>query len=277
MKKYIYYFLIIITFIIFFCGCSVNRNVTMNNNMRSITVSNELLKPHIIAHRGFWSLDGSAENSIKSLQAAADLEIYGSEFDVHLTADNIPVVYHDRYIKDTNIDIHKVTYKEIKNVVLSNGEKLNTLDNYLKAGKKLPIKLILEIKEHLEPERDRKAAQIIAGRVKYFNLEKKVDYITFSLEVGKELIRIQPDSNVGYLNGDLTPAEIKEYGFHTLSYNYEVIQSHLEYINEAIELGLSTAVWTVNDLLLMEILFKKGIRFITTDIPLQAIEYFMKK
>jgi glycerophosphoryl diester phosphodiesterase len=234
-------------------------------------------QPHLIAHRGFWGIDGSVENSIRSLQAAAELGVYGSEFDVYLTADNVPVVYHNYAIDGTDIYIQYVPYNTMEDIVLSNGERFPTLYDYLEAGKILSIQLILEIKPHATPERNREAAQIVVDRVKYFGLEDRVDYITFSLEIGRELIRLQPESNVGYLNVDLTPSELKEYGFSTLSYYFGLFQSQPEYINEAKDLGLITAVWTVNDLSIMESLTSQGVNFITTDIPLQAKNYFEQK
>ena len=266
---------IILLFLIFyFCGCLSNRNTTGDGSSRMASSSIfDLTQPQIIAHRGFWNIEGSVENSIRSLQAAADLGVYGSEFDVHLTADDIPVVYHDNIIKGTNINIQQVSYNAIKDVVLSNGERLPTLDDYLEAGKKLSIRLILEIKTHATPERNRKAAQIVADRVKYFDLENRVEYTTFSIEIGKELIRLKPDNSVWYVSGDLTPAELKEYGFSTLCYNFGIFESHPEYLIEAKELGLNRAVWTVNDLSLMERLIEQGVTFFTTDIPLQAKEY----
>ena len=48
----------------------------------------------VIAHRGYWKTEGSAQNSIRSLERASEIGAYGSEFDVHLTADNVLVVYH---------------------------------------------------------------------------------------------------------------------------------------------------------------------------------------
>jgi glycerophosphoryl diester phosphodiesterase len=275
--KFIIKICIIFPFIFLIYGCSINQNINRNNSARSIEVLNEVSGPRLIAHRGYWAADGSDQNSIKSLRLAAELGVYGSEFDVHLTADDIPVVYHDNIIKGTNINIQQVSYNAIKDVVLSNGEKLPTLNDYLEAGKTLSIQLILELKPHATPERDRKAAQIIVDRVKYYGLENRVDYITFSLEAGKELIRLQPNGNVGYLNGNLTPAELKGYGFSTLSYYFEVIGSHPEYLVEARELGLNRVVWTVNDLSLMERLINQGVNFITTDIPLQAKEYLELK
>lgn len=270
--------IIFILIIFFFSGCLSSRNTIGNGASRtaSSTIFN-VTRQHIIAHRGFWNFEGGAENSIRSLRAAADLGVYGSEFDVHLTADDIPVVYHDNIIMGTNINIQHVSYNVIKDMVLPNGERLPTLDDFLEAGKILSIQLILEIKPHATPERDKKAAQIVVDRVKYFDLEDRVDYTTFSLEIGKELIRLLPNSNVGYVNGDLTPAELKKYGFSTLSYYFGIIESHPEYINESRNLGLKTASWTVNDLSIMERLINQGVIFFTTDIPMQAKEYLERK
>jgi glycerophosphoryl diester phosphodiesterase len=270
--------IIFVLLVLSFGGCLSNRNTIENGSSRmaSSSVSAET-QPQIIAHRGYWNFDGGVENSIRSLQAAEELRVYGSEFDVHLTADDIPVVYHDVIIKGTNINIQQVPYNAIKDMVLSNGEKLPTLDDYLKTGKTLSIKLILEIKTHATPERERKAAQIVADRVKYFNLEDRVEYTSFSLEIGKELIRLQPDSVVWYVNGDLTPAELKEYGFSSLCYHFGIFEAHPEYLIEAKELRLNRVVWTVNDLPLMEKMINLGVNFIATDIPLQAKEYLEQR
>lgn len=54
-----------------------------------------LAQPKIVAHRGFWRTAGSAQNSLTSLQKSAELGLYGSEFDVWITADGVPVVFHD--------------------------------------------------------------------------------------------------------------------------------------------------------------------------------------
>lgn len=46
----------------------------------------------VIAHRGFWTTDGSAQNSLAALVKADSIHCYGSEFDVWLTTDNQLVV-----------------------------------------------------------------------------------------------------------------------------------------------------------------------------------------
>ena len=60
-------------------------------------------KTKVIAHRGYWKTEGSAQNSIRSLERANEIKVYGSEFDVHLTADNVPVVFHDSKIQGKHI------------------------------------------------------------------------------------------------------------------------------------------------------------------------------
>ena len=53
------------------------------------------------AHRGFWNCDEAShtENSIASLRTAQEYDLWGSEFDVHLTADDVIVVHHDAHIQ----------------------------------------------------------------------------------------------------------------------------------------------------------------------------------
>ena len=79
----------------------------------------------VIAHRGFWKTDGSAQNSIAALVKADSINCYGSEFDVWLTADNQLVVNHDSTFKGVNMQ--KSTAQQCTAVILDNGEQLPTL------------------------------------------------------------------------------------------------------------------------------------------------------
>ena len=75
-------------------------------------------KTKVIAHRGYWKTEGSAQNSIRSLERANEIKVYGSEFDVHLTSDNVPVVFHDRKIN--GMEIQTTPYAELKDLKLPN-------------------------------------------------------------------------------------------------------------------------------------------------------------
>ncbi len=226
-------------------------------------------KTKVIAHRGYWKVEGSAQNSIRSLECASEVGAYGSEFDVHLTSDNVLVVFHDNEIQGKNIQTS--TYAELKDLRLNNGEKLPTLEQYLTRAKKLKhIRLIFELKSHATPERNREAAKLSVEMVKRMKLAKRTDYISFNLDACKEFIRLAPKSNVSYLNGELSPMKLKELGFAGLDYYYKVLQKHPDWLEECKVLGLTSNVWTVDDPKLMKEMVDMGVDFITTNLPEEA-------
>src|SRR3954466_14307062 len=79
----------------------------------------------VIAHRGAWKNTGATENSLAALRHAIDLGCYGSEFDVHMSADSVLFVLHDHAIQGVNIE--KSTAAELLRIKLANGETLPTL------------------------------------------------------------------------------------------------------------------------------------------------------
>ena len=89
----------------------------------------------VIAHRGFWTTDGSAQNSLAALVKADSIHCYGSEFDVWLTTDNQLVVNHDATFK--GVTMQDATAKVCTAVQLDNGEQLPTLQQYLDKAKSL--------------------------------------------------------------------------------------------------------------------------------------------
>ncbi|MCI7748308.1 MAG: glycerophosphodiester phosphodiesterase [Paraprevotella sp.] len=202
-------------------------------------------QPKIVAHRGYWRTDGSAQNSITSLQKAAAVGCYGSEFDVWLTADGVPVVFHDATID--GIRIEDTTFATLMNHRLQNGEFIPTLQQYLTEGSKIEgCQLILEIKPHRNEVRDKRIADMCVELVRTLGLEKKTEYISFSKVVCQRLHEITPDSKVAYLNGELSPAQIKEMGLTGIDYNEKVFVKHPEWLQEAKQLGLEVNVWTVD-------------------------------
>ena len=221
----------------------------------------------VIAHRGFWKTEGSAQNSITALEKAAEEKLYGSEFDVQVTLDGKLIVNHDA--KFQGFVIAETPYKQLKKIRLNNGEKLPNLKKYLKKGKKLDIQLILEIKSHKRKEVEDKMAADIVKMVKKMGLEKQVEYIAFSLNVCEQLAKLTPESEIAYLNGDIAPAELKKKGINGIDYHYNVIEKHPEWVKEAHNLGMKVNVWTVNKVEDMQKFIDMGVDYITTDHPLE--------
>lgn len=221
----------------------------------------------IIAHRGYWQTQPpTTENSLKSLQNAQQLKIYGSEFDVHMTKDGVLVINHDDH--HGKMEISETDFKQLEEQNLSNGEKFPTLKSYLKQGKKdKALQLIIEIKpaktKALEDELVRKTIEM----VKDMKLENQSQFISFSLNICKEIKKIEPKFKVQYLNGELSPKQIKEEGLDGLDYHYSVFAKNPTWIAEANALGLITNAWTVNDPAIYQQLKSQGIKFVTTNIP----------
>ncbi len=223
--------------------------------------------PKIIAHRGFWKCQPeTTENSVQALQNAQKLFIYGSECDVKMTKDGILIVFHDDEIN--GLTISKTDFDELKSVQLSNGELLPTFEKYLDETLKMPFtKLVAELKPDESHSREMQMVKNVLKLIKDRNMENQIDFISFSIEICKEIKRLAPQFSVMYLEGDLSPKEIKTIGLDGIDYNYKIFLNNTHWISEAKMLGLKTNSWTVDDNNIFQQLSALGIDFITTNQP----------
>lgn len=121
--------------------------------------------PKIIAHRGFWKSLEISENSLESLISAQTLPIYGSEFDVRMSKDEVLVIQHDSSIFD--LEISETNFDELNMEALKKNFKLSTLEEFLIQGKKNPdIKLVIEIKDLVDSEMEFKTADKVLKLIK---------------------------------------------------------------------------------------------------------------
>lgn len=223
-------------------------------------------QPKVIAHRGYWKTDGSAQNSLRSLVKADSINCHASEFDVWMTADDVLVVNHDPDINGIHIE------SSLSDVVLAqklaNGENVPTLESYLAAAATLPSRIVCELKTHDSRSHEQKAVRDILAMVEKYGLNDKVDYITFSFDGFKQFIKEAPENTgVYYLEGDLLPAQIKAMGGTGIDYYIGVMKEHPEWIEECHDLGLLVNVWTVNSEEDMQWCIDRGVDFITTNEP----------
>ncbi len=221
----------------------------------------------IIAHRGFWKTNPpTTENSLKALKNAQKLKIYGAEFDVRMSKDGILVVNHDEH--HAKMEVSETNFKDLDKIKLSNGEDFPTLKSYLKKGKKDAfLHLIIELKPIKSQEKENELVRKTIQMVKDLKLESQSEFISFSLNICKEIKKVEPKFKVQYLEGNLSPQQIKAEGIDGIDYHYSVFEKNPTWISEANKLGLITNSWTVNDIEIFENLKKQGIQFITTNIP----------
>lgn len=143
------------------------------------------MKPLIIAHRG--ASGNAPENTIAAFLEAKKQQSDGIEMDVHLTADNIPVVIHDETINRTtngNGYIKDYTYSELKQFdagkYFSNkfiGASIPSLNNVLKLASNFKI-INIELKTN-KIKYDN-IEEIILDIIKNHKLENKVLISSFN-------------------------------------------------------------------------------------------------
>lgn len=230
-------------------------------------LSAQVANNQVIAHRGAWKKSGLPENSIASLREAIRLGCYGSEFDVHLTKDNVIVVNHDDAFFDIKID--EATYAELLTKKHKNGESIPTAEAYLREGmKQKRTKLIYEIKISTEgKERTLELSRRSVALVKKLKAEKLVEYISFDYDACLLVHQLDPKAKVSYLTGDKSPEQLQADGLSGLDYHFSVFEKEPSWLADALKRKLITNAWTVNDAATMQKLLDQHIGFITTNEP----------
>lgn len=237
-----------------------------------------LAQPKVIAHRGYWSTKGSAQNSITGLIKADKINCYGSEFDVWITADDQLVVNHDPTYNKVNLQYSNYE-TDVKPLKLSNGENLPLLRDFLTKAKSLKAKLILEIKAHKEKERTMACVDKTLELIKELGLEGRVTYISFSYQACLALKQKAPAGTESYyLGGNIEPGRIKRDGLDGIDYNGKILrETHPEWIEQCHNLGLKVNVWTIDDPEQLQYFIEHNVDFITTNEPVVLQKLLKKK
>ena len=225
----------------------------------------------IAAHRGYWKCEQAvnSQNSIASLTLAQDSGFWGSECDIHLTADGEIIVNHDHDIEGLVIAEH--SYAELSSHLLANGEKRPTFDEYLTQAAKAPkTVLVVEFKAQGSDERDEALVRKAMKKIRQHGLwdPSRVAFISFSYYSCKRVAELAPAFTNQYLNGDIAPSELAKAGINGIDYKYKVLYEHPEWVQQAHDLGMSVNVCTVNKAKDMRNFIDMGVDVITTNEPL---------
>jgi len=241
-----------------------------------ITASSAMAQTRAIAHRGAWKNMKSPQNSLASLRHAVAQNVWGSEFDVHLTKDGVLVVNHDADFY--GLDIATSTYAELLARQHPNGEKIPTAEEYLKEGlRQKGTKLIFELKtSKLGKQRTLEAAALSVALVAKLKARKRVEYIAFDYDACLKIRELNKKAMVHYLNGDKSPMELKNVGLSGFDYHRSVLRSNPDWIPQAKNLQLKSNVWTVNSEEDMRYFIDRNIDFITTDEPERLMKLIQK-
>lgn len=230
---------------------------------------------HVVAHRGYWKAPGSAQNSIRALVKADSIGCYGSELDVWSTPDSVLIVNHDGVINGLNIQTTPA--KVILQQKLQNGEYIPTLEEYFRAAIPLKTRLVVELKPFDNNALESWAVKEIVRLARVYGLTDRIDYITFSKNGFKNLVKAAPKgTSVQYLTGDWIPEQIKFMKGTGVDYHYNVFKANPDWVKRCHDKGLTVNVWTVDSPEEMQRCIDYQADFITTNEP-ETLQKMLKK
>ncbi len=237
-------------------------------NTLTATVYQPITK--IVAHRGYAA--AALENTIPSLEKAAEAGADYVEMDIQQTKDGQFVVYHDetlRRLGNLEQSIGESTYDELVGLPLSNGRFKATLPSftsYIERAKQLDIPLLVEVKTYGH-ESEELAAQLLHLLDQYDVLGT---YIVQSLnhELLRELERLDgriQTSDIYALNIGGVPKTPAPY---VSIEDFSIRPSFMKALSEKEK---QLFVWTVNDRKTMEDYMTLGIYGLITNYVSEAV------
>lgn len=242
------------------------------HSSRQMSSVHTFLPNQVIAHRGAWKKNNFPQNSIASLREAIRIGCAGSEFDVHLTADDSLVICHDDDFQ--GLTIEKSRFDDLRAKPLPNGERIPTLYEYLSEGlKQNKTRLVLEVKKSIiSKERTLALTAKCVEEVQKLKAQPWIVYISFDYDACKKIRQLDSRANVEYLNGDIAPAQLKSDNITGLDYQVKVFREHPEWIAEARALHLDLNAWTVNADKDLQYFLDQKFDYITTNEPERLFE-----
>lgn len=229
--------------------------------------------PRIVAHRGHWDTEGSAQNSIRSLVKADSIGCWGTEFDVWITADSVLVLNHDGVIDGHTIENESM--HQLAAVRLENGESLPTLEQFLDSAAVLDIELVLELKEHRDSLRELMAVDMIGSLIRDRGLQGRTTFITFSPTACEAFVNLGL-CPVYYLT-NTTPETLRQMGVTGPDFNQGTLRKHPDWVEAFRKMGMPINVWTVTKPEDLQWAISQGFDYITTNDPELALKMLKEK
>ncbi|MCK9408197.1 MAG: glycerophosphodiester phosphodiesterase family protein [Bacteriovoracaceae bacterium] len=167
--------------------------------------------PLIIAHRGFS--DEAPENSIAAFQKAIEAKSDMLELDVRLSADNIPVVFHDRRLQRTSNGSGAIDQKHSRQLtMIDNGswfspkfhrERIPLLKDVFPLLKK-DVRLNIEIKPDVVSTNGTPAVELVVQEAEKAKALSKVLFTSFNHQLIREIGEIDESIITGVIYNPIT-------------------------------------------------------------------------
>ena len=240
------------------------------------TLTHPLLlhRPFAIAHRGG---EGGVENTLTAILAAQAAGMDYAEIDVQLTADGVPVLFHDgnlRRMAGREGSVGELTWAELQSVPIADlrwpeaGERISSLEEVVAALSEDPdgMGLLIELK----PAARNGAAlsRAVMDVVERWDFGGRAMFMSLDYPCLLSIMDEHPDWWVGFCAygaaGDIDDA-IWRYDMDFLAVEENLVSNRLT--DRARELGLPVYVWSVYDGERMRQYLEMGVSGIITDYP----------
>lgn len=227
------------------------------------------VKPLIIAHRGSSAL--APENTFAAFQRAIEDAADGIEFDVRLTKDNVPVIFHDATLKriaKINDRISDLTFKELEKIDVGSwfnrafpkisdenfsAETVPTLERSMKFLDEYRGLIYVELKDGNSTIN--KLAEAVCCQIRQSRLLPNIIVKSFNLEALEIVNRLLPEVRTAALfkpkiqtiirKKKLILGETKRYRADEISMHYSLATK--KFINLAKEKHLPVTIWTADN------------------------------
>lgn len=234
--------------------------------------------PQIIAHRGASGY--APENTLAAIQSAADMGIEWVELDVKLTADDVPIIFHDDTLeRTTNASglVKDMPYSALKELDAGvwfaesfMGETIPTIEHAVELIIDLNLSLNLELKPC--EGRDVETARVVLDALaRIWDDHDKILISSFSevsLESAAELVH--GDWALGYIM-DEVPENWRDIASHlgvkTININGNRPDLTREFIEDIIDEGYGILAYTINNPMKAKELLNWGVDGVFTDEP----------
>jgi glycerophosphoryl diester phosphodiesterase len=249
--------------------------------------------PFIIGHRGASAI--APENTLAAFQKAIDDGADGLEFDVRLSKDGVPVVFHDatlRRIAGRNLRVISLNSEELEKLDVGSWfnakypnkynenfsrERVPTLEKFLEflGDYKGLLYLELKCKETEIPQLVRAVAEVVKKSKLFANITIK----SFTLEAVAETNRLLPEVRTAalfapkittlldkqsYLIAKAQECQADELSLHFSLATYKLVES-------AKLQGLPTIIWTADHPVWVKRASEIGLKAIITNNPARLL------
>lgn len=244
-------------------------------------IYNGSINPSVIGHRGACAY--APENTMASFIKAAQLQIKWVEFDVMLSADEVPVIFHDELLDRTTNghgELNHYSYAYLQSL------DAGTWFNYTFSGERIPtlltviqflqeVKMTANIELKALPGQEEKLVKRVMQELQPFLSQANESFLfsSFSLQTLRVLRKHSADVQIGLLLHEWEhdwQKICKELNCVSVHVNEKIITEHIACEIKAMNKKLFC--YTVNDAVRAAELYQWGVDAVFSDAPDKVVK-----